>query len=138
MATKRRNTEDVARSGPTPSRSTKAERFNDSVFIKRELSADEQRALKAQPFTPEQAVQELLRLCDRGYKLTFKYDTYTNSHAVWASATDPTHMNYGYILTGRGSEPWKALKQLLYKHYQLCNDETWSDLQKDLYDPLDD
>lgn len=116
----------------------KADRFNDSVFIKRELTADEQRLCKAQAFTPDQAFEQLLKLCDKGYRLTFKYDTYTNSHAVWASAADSEHQNFGYILTGRGSEPIKALKQLLYKHYNLCNDETWSDLQKDLYDPLDD
>lgn len=115
-----------------------AARFNDAVFIKRELTADEQRACKAQAFDDAECVDQLVKLCSKGYKLTFRWDEYTNSFAVWASVSDKDHHNFGYILTGRGSLPSKAFKQLLFKHYNLCNEESWQELQGDAYDPLDD
>ena len=37
---------------------------------------------------------------------------------------DPNSANGGLILTGRGSTPFKSLKQLLFKHYNVMG-ERW-------------
>lgn len=113
-------------------------KFDDAVFIKRELNASEQAACKAQAFTVEQFAAQLEALMSQGYKVTFKWDDYSRSNACWISTGDKEHVNYGYILSGRGSTAQKALKQALYKHFNCCADGVWAGMAGDLIGDIDD
>lgn len=126
------------RSTPEKKPAQKAYGGSTDTFIKRELSADEQAACKAQPFTAEDLVAQLGKLTGQGYKITFRVDSYSNADAVWIMQTDGEHANAGYILSGRGSSALKAFKQALYKHYNLCMDENWKDLDKSSTFEIDD
>lgn len=130
---------DGVRVQPTPKTpANTALRFNDVVFIKRELSADEQRACKEQVLTGAAFAIQLVDVTSKGYKVTLRFDDFTGGYAAYMQHTSAAHANYGYILTGRGSDVLKAFKQLLYKHYNLCPDQDWKTLAGPAKDWLDD
>jgi hypothetical protein len=56
---------------------------------------------------------------DAGYKISFRWDNYARCYGCWIiSPPDDAH-NKNLILGGRGSNPYKALKQALYAHLVL-------------------
>lgn len=58
----------------------------------------------------------MLRYIEAGYKLSFKWDTWSESHAAWLIAPEESDDgNAGMILSGRGSTPFKALRQIMWK-----------------------
>lgn len=111
--------------GVSGSGKVKKERFNDAVFINYELDKAAQAACKAWPVSADALFQSVLGLVERGYAITLKWDTYSDSHAAFmrfVGQGEPE--NAGLILTGRGSTPEKALKQMLYKHFEVMA-EVW-------------
>jgi len=102
----------------------KKERFNETVFINYELDKTAQAACKAWSLTSESAFHALLGLLDEGYRVTLKFDDYSDSYASFMQQQAAEGVNYGFTLTGRGSTPEKALKQLLYKHFEVMG-ELW-------------
>jgi len=107
-----------ARVGKTP-------RFNEAQFVRYELDKEQQSACKASAITEAELFDELLALVGDGYKFTVKWDDYSQCHASFMQLSHPVGPNANLILTGRGSTPFKALKQLLWKH-SVCLDGDWS------------
>jgi len=103
----------------------KAERFNDMQFIQYELDKDQQKACKDHAVTADELFDEMLALLSDGYKLSIRYDWYSECYAAYMQTTEGTAKNAGFILSGRGSTPFKAFKQLVYKH-RVCLDGEWS------------
>ena len=99
--------------------------YESSSFVKRELSADEKNACKLWAVDGNELWDLLDKAQESGYKFTFKFDSFSNSPACWMHPTSGDNPNEGWILTGRGSTPAKALKQALYKHYTMA-DENWA------------
>jgi hypothetical protein len=106
-------------------RTATAPRFNNAQFVQLELTDEQAKTLKATGTTAEQIFEEMERMIDDGYKFTIKYDSYGDCTGVWCQTTIEGSENSGYILTGRGSSAFKALKQLMYKHHVLC-EQRWS------------
>lgn len=104
----------------------KAPRFNDNQFVRYELDANQQKELKAANVTADQIFDDLFALISDGYKFTVKWDTYSECFGVFMQSDGTEDTNAGFILTGRGSSPLKALKQVIYKH-RVCLDGNWSD-----------
>lgn len=100
------------------------ERFNDVRFVNYELSADERAACKAWQTGPGDVDSAALRFCEQGYRFSVKWDDYSHSFACFAQAVLPTSGNAGLMLTGRGSSPFKAVKQAMFKHFMIF-DEEW-------------
>lgn len=116
----------------------KAPRFNNARFVNRELSTEEGQALKALPYWSEDWDTYLLRANDSGYKVTLKYDEWSKSYAAFMTTDDEFSPNFQMILTGRGSCPLKALRQVLYKHYVLAAEEQWVSLDRQFAQEIDD
>lgn len=108
----------------------KAARFNDVKFINRELTTDEQKTLKAQPFEPQTGWDQIDALTE-SYRVTLKFDDYSGAYSASLTPLSEQNENWGYILTGRGSTALKALKQVLFKHHVLCGDKPWRVLDPD-------
>lgn len=106
-------------------RTAKAARFNDSQFIQYELDDAQLKELKAVEMTGDDILDAVLEEITNGYKFTIKYDSYSDCFGVFMQDSDGTTGNGGYILTGRGSTPAKALKQVLWKH-RTCLDGSWA------------
>lgn len=109
------------RSSPDAKKPAKkqASRFNDLKFVNYELTKDEKTRCKAWLPTLEEHEDALLKFCESGYKISVKWDDYSNSYAAFAQATQPDDDNFGLLLTGRGSTPHRAVKQALYKHFMV-------------------
>ena len=94
-------------------------------FIDPYLSPQELQQQKEMPFSEEAAFDSLLKFIEEGFAVKFSYDDNNCCHQATASPKKSNHPYAGMYLIGRGSEPIKALKQLLYKHYHIL-DGVWS------------
>ncbi len=97
----------------------KAPRFNDVVFISFPFTKEQLEALKQQVWDMENFDIALANLSDEGYKITFSWDDYSAAYSCFIIPKGTEHKNAGYILTGRGSVPYKALRQAWYVHNDL-------------------
>ena len=109
----------------TTSSKAKTLRYNDVVFISFPLSDEQKSTIKHTEFLQEDFDNALIHLCEENYKITFSYDDYSSAYAVFITPKGDKHKNAGFILTGRGSSPTKALKQAYYVHTVLF-DGDWS------------
>lgn len=115
--------------GKKPTAKTHKARFNDVVFVQRELSADETLACKNQVASLDVLENSVLSLCDRGYRISLKWDDYGECYGAWMQQTEASGENAGMCLAGRGSTPIKALKQVLFKHFVLL-EESWEEFKE--------
>jgi hypothetical protein len=99
--------------------------FNQAQFVSYSLTEKERKTLKAMPFELVDVDTLLLRLAEDGYRITFRWDEYHSCHACWMIPVGEANPNNGFILSGRGSTPLKALKQAAWIHYQLF-DGLWA------------
>jgi hypothetical protein len=107
----------------------KAKRFNDVVFVNWSLSAEEKASCKAWLINLEDLDDALLKLVEGGYKTTLSWDTYRECFTASIVPTEDSDPNKGYILTGKGSTPLKAVKQACYIHWHVM-DGNWSSYAK--------
>jgi len=109
----------------TSTTKAKTPRFNETVFISFPLSDEQKKEIKNAVWDIEVCDNAVLQLCEENYKVTFSYDDYSSAYAAFITPKGDKHINAGFILTGRGSSPHKALKQAYYVHTQLF-DRDWS------------
>jgi len=103
----------------------RAGRFNGAQFVQYELDKIQEAACKAQVVTEADIFNSIMEMIDDGYKFTIKWDSYGECYACFIQAAVEGGPNSGSILTGRGSQPYKAVKQALYKHH-VCLQGDWS------------
>jgi len=106
-------------------------------FIEYDLTADEKIHLKAQEFDLVLANTEIENLVRDEYRVSHGFDFYKGVFTCSLSHKDPKHVNAGWVLVGRGSDPIKAFKQVLYKH-KVIFDGVWSNARAMSRDELDD
>jgi hypothetical protein len=112
-------------------------RFNDAQFINRDLTQEEREVLKKLSFWDTEWDSHFLRACEAGYRFTVKYEHFSKCFAVYMSIDLKSHPNFGFILTGRGSTPTKAIRQVLFKHVHLASEE-WSHFDLGAVADIDD
>ena len=108
------------RQGKAP-KGGKSERFNDVQFIQRELDKNETAACKAWDVDESHVFDAIHKLCEGEYSFSLKWDSFSDCYACFVQFRGEDGPNKGFILTGRGSSPFKAAKQALFKHYQLLD-----------------
>lgn len=123
--------------GDKPTPKAKKERFNEVKFVNRELTKEEAAELKEMPLWSEDWSSWFTRACDAGYSFSIRYDAYSEAFACFVSTKKEDDDNFGCILTGRGSEPLKALRQALYKHWRLAECQ-WNRIDRSLNFEIDD
>ena len=94
-------------------------------FIQCDLTDKQKAALKASAFTLEDGDSAIAKLNEQGYKFGLSYDSYNSCYQCSMNCGIEDSVNNGWCLTGRGSSPMKALKQVLYKHFQVFR-EDWT------------
>ena len=80
----------------------------------------------------------LLKLMEDGYKTTLSYDDYQSCHQ--ASMTPKANLKLeheGWLLVGRGSTPWRAICNLLYKHLVMLKG-SWHNATDRMVDGMED
>lgn len=108
----------------------KTPRFNEVVFISFPLSGEQKEEIKAAQWDLEDMDNATIKLNEENYKVSFSYDEYSGAYAVFITPKGDKHHNAGFILTGRGSSPHKALKQAYYVHTVLFEGD-WSGWKDD-------
>lgn len=110
-------TKPVRHSRPTSERQS---RFDSSRFVQYELDEDERLKCKQWSLSCDDLWMELLALCDDGYSVSVKFDAYSEAYACFVQVRgDTDNPNNGLILTGRGSTPFKSVKQAVFKHKSI-------------------
>lgn len=94
-------------------------------FIDPYLSPSELAQQKEMVLSADDAFDALLKFIEEGYSVKFSWDGNNFCHQATATPKNPEHEYAGMYLVGRGSEPLKALKQLLFKHYTILRG-VWS------------
>jgi len=118
---------------PRPSSSFKAK-----SWVKYELDKKEMALVKAWTPTFEEMDAALLDgLCDE-YRVNLSQEASKTTWLAVMQTKSDEHIHSEALLSGRGSTPLKALKQLMYKHLELFRKEWPSvpDYQKGA--PIDD
>jgi len=110
----------------TAPRKEPKQRFNDAKFIQYELDEATQKACKNWEVSTSDLVDTLDRLVDDGYRVTVKWDSWSEAYSASLQQTMDDGKNPGYILVGRGSTGAKALKQVIFKHYTVMQ-EDWAE-----------
>lgn len=90
-------------------------------FVDYVLTGDEKAFLKEQGVDFERLDNALEGACDKGYTFKFSWDSYNKCYMCIVAVSDPESANAGWFLTGRGSQPIKALRQALY----ICEQIGW-------------
>lgn len=114
----------------TTSSKGKAPRFNDVVFISYPLSKEQTDEIKRASWDLDDLDNALITFAEQDYKVTTSYDDYSSCYACFITPKGDKHRNAGFILTGRGSSPHKAIKQAYYVHVSLF-DGDWSGWRDD-------
>jgi hypothetical protein len=105
---------------------SKTPRFNDAKFVNYELDKAQAETLKGHSNDGTEILSSVDSLLDDGYRLSVKFDEYSNCYSAFLQPIKPEGKNGGFILTGRGSSVLKAIKQCLYKHF-VCLEGDWSE-----------
>jgi len=88
-------------------------------FVNYSLSEGEREACKRTEMSLESLESMLKTVEDGGYKLFLSFDFKNSVYQAAMTCNELTHFNAGWFLTGRGSTPVKALKQLFYMHFTI-------------------
>lgn len=108
---------------PTPKAKPIQPRFNDVQFVNWSLSEQEKKSCKEWSLTTEDYDAAIGNLVEGGYKTTISYDSFRSCFTCSIVPTKDAKSNQGYILTGKGSTPLKALKQAAYIHFHIMGEE---------------
>jgi len=125
------------RQGKAPN-GAKPQRFNDVQFVRRELDKAEAAQCKTWEVDEARVFDAIHKLCEGEYSFSLKWDDFSSAFACFMQFRGSDGVNKDLILTGRGSSPFKAAKQALFKHYQLL-DGVWTEFaERKMADEIDD
>lgn len=100
-------------------------RFNDVKFVNWSLDAEQKQQCKAWLLSEGDIANAMDNTIQAGYKITTSWDGFRSCYTCSLVPTESAKSNHGYILTGKGSTSLKAVKQALFIHY-LVMDEDWA------------
>ena len=121
-------------------RQQRAVRWNDNEFVRLELNEAQKAECKAWCSELGELDAIVGQFIDDGYRVSVKYDSYSSAYGSFGqlATDDGKHQNSHLVLTGRGSTPLKAIKQMLYKHVHIL-EGSWGDEVSARYsDAIDD
>lgn len=101
-------------------------------FVSCELDKSTKEAVKAWDVKFEATIDAIDRLILDGYKVSISQDKFHDCTAVFMTMPDKTHKHSGLCLTARGPNYLSALKVLVYKHYNILQ-EDWGAVVEQAY-----
>jgi hypothetical protein len=90
-----------------------------------ELNKDEQGTVKSWDVTGDDVFDAIQRMVEGDYSITCCYDNKNKCIAVFSNPRGDDHRHSGLTLTARGSSVFKAMKQLVWKHFEALR-EDWT------------
>lgn len=90
-------------------------------YISVDLTKVQAEQCKSRPWDAERFANALQMFIDEGFRVTLSEDTYNECFQATVTPQDFKHKYAGWHLTGRGSNVAKALKQVVYIHYELLD-----------------
>jgi len=109
----------------TSAQTEKPAGFEQFTFLNLELNTEQKDALRALPLWSDEWDKQLGTMTGAGFAISLKVDGFNHCFAAYAQIRLHSHPCYGFILSGRGSTQTKALRQLLYKHFVVL-EENWN------------
>jgi len=94
-------------------------KYSDVIFVNYSVTDTDRKFLKSQVWSLDDFDSAVLKIVEAGYKVSMQYDTRNSCYACFIIAQDSESENAGYILTGRGSSPSKAVKQAIYIGFHI-------------------
>lgn len=120
-----------------PSKRAQQPSFPQASFVQYELSKEQLLTCKSWSFSADDGWHYLVQFEEAGYKVTFRTDDKNDCSACWIIGGEGHTINPNMILAGRGSSPFKAFKQVCFKHNLF--DGQWGDyIQKKGKEEIDD
>jgi len=119
----------VARNGSRKSAGT-ASNFGSYKFINVGLSVDDKKRLANAVASGEISLDAALELVEEGYKLSINQDKRNNSFVASLTDSREASPSKNHILTGRGSNPAKAVYSVVYRHYVLLGGDWTTRIQE--------
>lgn len=110
--------------------------FKPANFININLTKEQVAIVKATPWDIDKFDVSCEGLMHDGFKLTVRYDQRNDCYSAWLVPSDD-HKFAGNILSGRGSTPMKAIKQLMYIHFNAL-ERNWDIEQNQSQLEIDD
>ena len=92
-------------------------------FVNIQVTEELKKFLKAMEFSEGAFVNGLFKLINEGYSVKFSYDDYNHCFQAVMTGQAKEHADYGVFLSGRGSTPEKAFKQMSYFFFEICGQE---------------
>lgn len=94
-------------------------------FVNINLVGEDLENIKAWAPTSDAMSDLFDKLIESGYSVTAKWDDKSKCYTCWIKPTNDADPNMGYALSGRGSTALKAVRQVAYKHFVVC-DSVWA------------
>jgi len=98
---------------------------NNATFINWSLTKEQKAEIKAFVMNVDDYDDFLTRLTDTHHKITVSEDKFNDCYSASIVPTAENKINKGYILSGKGSTPLKAVKQACYIHFTVFEGD-WS------------
>lgn len=114
-------------SAPTATGQRKGSRRGgkENPFVQLELVEKQHKALKQKlADDPSWPAAFLVTLVEANYRVSVRWDDYTNSPAAWVFPPEDHETDAGMIMAGRGGSAWTAMAEAFYKIY-LLNGQPW-------------
>lgn len=105
----------ASKSRPKTNRPTFSKgKTSDVTFVNYSVTKEDKEFLKSQAWLLDDFDSAVIKVVEAGYKVSMQYDDKQECYACFIISRDSESENSGYILTGRGSAPSKAVKQAIY------------------------
>jgi len=96
-------------------------RYNsDSEFVNLELDKEQTAQFREWRSDVENVINLWTELVEGGYRVNTKYDDYSSSCAAFIIPGDGSD-NMGFLLTGRGGNPYRAVAEAIFKHFEVLH-----------------
>ena len=96
----------------------------ESNFVNYTLDDSERQHLKALQYGVSEYDDILVKLLEEEYAVSISYDDYSSAFMCLLRPKFTDNVNAGYLLSGRGSTPLKAVRQVAYIHWSVF-DRDW-------------
>ena len=103
-------------------------------FVRCELDKETKERVKKWDVKYESTMDGLDRMLNDGYKVSIVRDAQHDCMSIFATCTDKNNPNSGFCLTARAPGFLDALKVLVFKHFDVLQ-EQWDDGTGQKYQP---
>lgn len=114
--------------GKKPAKQTHPANPSFRGFLNIDLTDEDRATIKSVKYDSAEWVTDLDKWVDNGFKFTFGYDDYNHCFQCIGTRSDKEHVDFGILMTGRGSTAVKSFKQWIYIQTRIIGESDWTPL----------